>query len=405
MRKKVIAAVIGTSAISTVAAVSDAEAATYRVQAGDSLWSIATKHQISIAQLKSYNNLNSNLIFPNQVLQVSGGRTAVRQTNQTNNQRSYTATNGTYTVRSGDSLSAIAARYGTTYQNIMRLNGLNNFLIYPGQKLKVTGTATNQTTTQSARRTNTNTSNGNGSYYTVQPGDSLALIASKYGTTYQNIMNLNGLSGFLIHPGQKLKVSGSAVSNQTVQRQNTTTVNTTNGSYYTVQPGDSLGLIASKYGTTYRNIMNLNGLNSFLIFPGQKLKVTGTATVSQTQTTTTNYGTSPVFNHKNYYDWGQCTWHVFNKRQAAGRAISAYWWNANTWDNNAVRDGYLVNNQPAVGSILQSDLGYYGHVAYVERINSDGSILVSEMNYSAGPGVLTYRTIPSYSVRAFKYIH
>ncbi|UXR69534.1 MULTISPECIES: LysM peptidoglycan-binding domain-containing protein [unclassified Staphylococcus] len=401
MRKKLIAAVIGTSAISTVAAVSDAEAATYRVQAGDSLWSIATKHQISIAQLKSYNNLNSNLIFPNQVLKISGGSTTVRQTNQTNN-----VTSNTYTVRSGDSLAAIAARYGTTYQNIMRLNGLNNFWIYPGQQLRVSGTATTNQTTSSQNTANTAS---NSSYYTVQPGDSLGLIASKYGTTYQNIMNLNGLNSFLIHPGQKLRVSGTATTNQATSNQNANTANTTsNSSYYTVQPGDSLGLIASKYGTTYQNIMNLNGLSGFLIFPGQKLKVTGTGMGAQTQTpttATTTYGSTSTFNHSNLYDWGQCTWHVFNKRQAAGRGISTYWWNANVWDDNAVRDGYTVNYQPAVGAILQSDLGYYGHVAYVERINGDGSVLVSEMNYSAGPGVLTYRTIPSYSANSFKYIH
>lgn len=47
-----------------------------------------------------------------------------------------------YTVKAGDSLSSIAAKYGTTYQKIMQLNGLNNYLIFPGQKLKVSGKAT-----------------------------------------------------------------------------------------------------------------------------------------------------------------------------------------------------------------------------------------------------------------------
>ena len=58
-----------------------------------------------------------------------------------------------------------------------------------------------------------------------------------------------------------------------------------------------------------------------------------------------------------------------------------------------------------VGSIAQSDAGYYGHVAFVERVNSNGSILVSEMNFSASPGILTYRTIPAYQVRNYKFIH
>ena len=79
------------------------------------------------------------------------------------------------------------------------------------------------------------------------------------------------------------------------------------------------------------------------------------------------------------YDWGQCTWHVFNRRAAIGKKY--YWWNANNWDNAAARDGYRIDGNPTVGSIAQSDAGYYGHVAFVERVNSNGSILVSEMNF------------------------
>ncbi|NJH98367.1 LysM peptidoglycan-binding domain-containing protein, partial [Staphylococcus agnetis] len=139
MRKKIIAAVIGTSAVSAIAA-HDADAATYRVQAGDSLWSIANQFNITIAQLKSYNGLTSNLIFPDQVLKVSGGRTSSNTSRVTNTGGS--SSGSTYTVRSGDTLSSIAARYGTSYTNIMRLNGLTSTLIYPGQTLKVSGSAT-----------------------------------------------------------------------------------------------------------------------------------------------------------------------------------------------------------------------------------------------------------------------
>lgn len=46
-----------------------------------------------------------------------------------------------------------------------------------------------------------------------------------------------------------------------------------------------------------------------------------------------------------------------------------------------------------------------GHVMFVERVNNDGSILVSEMNYSAAPGILTYRTVPAYQVNNYRYIH
>ncbi|MCY1029389.1 CHAP domain-containing protein, partial [Mammaliicoccus sciuri] len=54
---------------------------------------------------------------------------------------------------------------------------------------------------------------------------------------------------------------------------------------------------------------------------------------------------------------------------------------------------------------LQSSAGYYGHVSFVERINSNGSIQVSEMNFSSSPGVLTYRTVPASQVSSYNFIH
>lgn len=108
-----------------------------------------------------------------------------------------TANNGaqTYTVKSGDTLSAIAAKYGTTYQYLAQINGIANpNLIYPGQVLKVTGTA-------SAPQTSTSV------VYTVKSGDTLSGIAAKYGTTYQHLASINGISNpNLIYPGQKIKI-------------------------------------------------------------------------------------------------------------------------------------------------------------------------------------------------------
>lgn len=57
-----------------------------------------------------------------------------------------------YTVKAGDSLSSIAAKYGTTYKNIMKLNGLNNFLIVPGQKLKVSGSVSTSKSTSGSKK-------------------------------------------------------------------------------------------------------------------------------------------------------------------------------------------------------------------------------------------------------------
>ncbi|MFU0768760.1 LysM peptidoglycan-binding domain-containing protein [Staphylococcus pasteuri] len=334
MNKKIIAAILGTSAVSAIAATqADAATTTHKVKSGESLWSISNKYGVSVSKLKSLNGMTSNIIFPNQVLKLSGSTSS---TSKPSNSTS-TSSSSTYTVKAGDTLSSIASKYGTSYQNIMKLNGLNSFTIHPGQKLKVSGKATS-----TSKPSSSTTTSGSSSTYTVKAGDSLSSIAAKYNTSYQKIMSLNGMSNFFIYPGQKLKVTGSAT--------------------------------ASNTGSSNASASN-NGYKT------------------------------PVFNHQNLYTWGQCTYHVFNRRAQIGKGISTYWWNANNWDNAAAADGYTIDGKPTVGSIAQSDAGYYGHVAFVERVNSDGSILISEMNWAAKPGIVTYRTIPSYQVSSYRYIH
>ena len=97
----------------------------------------------------------------------------------------------TYTVRSGDTLSSIASKFGTSYQALASLNGISNpNLIYVGQVLRVNGSASNSSV-----------------YYTVCAGDNLSAIASRYGTSYQSIASLNGLTNpNLIYAGQTLKI-------------------------------------------------------------------------------------------------------------------------------------------------------------------------------------------------------
>lgn len=96
-----------------------------------------------------------------------------------------------YTVRSGDTLSSIASKFGTSYQALASLNGISNpNLIYVGQVLRVNGSASTGSV-----------------YYTVRSGDNLSAIASRYGTSYQSIASLNSLSNpNLIYAGQTLKI-------------------------------------------------------------------------------------------------------------------------------------------------------------------------------------------------------
>ena len=87
-----------------------------------------------------------------------------------------------------------------------------------------------------------------------------------------------------------------------------------------------------------------------------------------------------------------------------GKPIGTYWSDAKYWAGNAA-DGYTVDHNATVGSIMQTTTGYYGHVAYVERVNADGSILISEMNYANGPYNTNTRTIPASVVSSYNFIH
>lgn len=117
---------------------------------------------------------------------------------------------GAYVVRSGDSLSAIAARFGVSAATLARANGISNpNKIYVGQRLTIPGRSATQPAAPPASGTTTS-----GGVYIVQAGDTLSKIALRFGTTVQALMSANGVTNpNLVWVGQRLKIvkgSGAA---------------------------------------------------------------------------------------------------------------------------------------------------------------------------------------------------
>ncbi|WP_123799548.1 LysM peptidoglycan-binding domain-containing protein [Limosilactobacillus fermentum] len=159
-----------------------------------------------------------------------------------------------YTVKSGDTLSGIASRYGMTVNALVTLNGIQNAnLIYPGQTLRVADSGAGSTVTNKATTPITSTGT---QAYTVRYGDTLSGIASRYGTSTSTLASINGIANAnLIYPGQVLKLSGGSSARS-----------------YTVRSGDTLSGIASRLGTSWTSLKAKNGLaNANLIYPGQTL--------------------------------------------------------------------------------------------------------------------------------------
>jgi LysM repeat protein len=106
-----------------------------------------------------------------------------------------------YTVKAGDTLSAIAARYGTTVAAIAAANGVRNVnFIYVGQKLVIPGAVAGDPPPATGTPTTYRT-------HTVRRGETLAMIAARYGTTVSAIARLNGIRNVnLIYVGQRLRI-------------------------------------------------------------------------------------------------------------------------------------------------------------------------------------------------------
>lgn len=151
-----------------------------------------------------------------------------------------------YTVKSGDTLSAIAARYGVSISDITGYSSGNPNVIYQGEVLTIGGGAKAPSTSSKT--------------YTVQSGDTLSGIAAKFGVSTSQISGYRSGNPNIIYPGEVLVINGggsTASSSRT----------------YTVKSGDNLSTIAQNLGTTVNALVSKNGIaNPNLIYPGQVLK-------------------------------------------------------------------------------------------------------------------------------------
>lgn len=147
----------------------------YTVVSGDTLYSIANKYGLTVDELKSLNNLSSNLLSVGQRLLVKPTTTST--------------TEETYTVKKGDNLYQIALQFDTTVDALKTLNGLTSNLLSIGQVLKIPSSSSNEIV------------------YTVVAGDNLYQIARRFGTTVAAIMSRNNLTNNLLSIGQKLIIS------------------------------------------------------------------------------------------------------------------------------------------------------------------------------------------------------
>jgi surface antigen/LysM repeat protein len=212
-------------------------------------------------------------------------------------------------------------------------------------------------------------------HYVVQPGDTADTLAAKFGLTASSITGSNNLTSSTLKAGTTLLIPPG------------------NGLVYQVKGGDTVGSIVNKYGADNDLFVSVNdaekgvSAGSYVWIPN--VAVPAPARFAAASPSVSNFKVasfSPNYGF-NGYDYGYCTYYVASKI-----AVPSNWGNANTWDNYArATPGWTVLLTPAVGAVAQTDRGGLGHVAVVEAVSADGTMIkYSDMNGLAGWGRVGY---------------
>lgn len=281
--KKILFGTVGAAGLFLASSASVNADTTHHVVKNDTVWDLSQKYGVSIQSIEQLNKINTDthLIREGQTLTIpTTGKTATK-TSQV-------------TVKAGDTLWALAQKYGTTVEKLRQLNGLASdaYLIHVGDVIKVDGQVTTTTTTN-AQATSTVSSEAS------QTSQAAATASSEANQTSQAAATASSEAS---QTSQATSTASSEASQAASTSQAATPYVAANHVTYTVQAGDSLYTIAQKYGVTVDSLRQANTLGATLQV-GQSLTVndptknpqasvaTSQAEQTPAQTTTTSQAT------------------------------------------------------------------------------------------------------------------
>lgn len=272
----------------------------YTVRRGDNLSAIANKYDVTIQDIKSWNNLRSNTVSRGRSLKIISNESvvqnikaepkAIKNSSETTAEKALATAEKTsivdsvstmssvlYVVQKGDNLSNIAKKYKVTTQELKDWNKLSNGNIQLGATLQITKNAENTKAELTEKPILEDIK------YVVQKGDNLGNIAKKFGSLVVDLKQWNNLSDNNIAIGNSLIVAKNQPIIIAKTEENTFNKNNklaatskTNSSNYYVKKGDSLFSIAKKHpGVTISDLKKWNDIRGEDIKPGMKLKING----------------------------------------------------------------------------------------------------------------------------------
>jgi len=223
----------------------------YTVRRGDTLSGIGARVGASVAQLRAWNGIRGSTIHVGQSLKVPGSTSPAPQ--------ALAPGSNHYRIRSGDSLSTIAARFGVSISDLRAWNNLRSSRITAGKELLVRRPSSGSTGSGATTARSSRPAAPGSSTYVVRRGDTLGGIAERHGVTAAQLRAWNGIRGSRIYPGNELTVRQSLAGGQVRS--------------YRIQRGDTLDRIAKRFNVTVSDLKRWNGLSSSRIYPGTTLTI------------------------------------------------------------------------------------------------------------------------------------
>ena len=334
-----------------------ASADSITVKSGDTLYALAAAHHVTVDELVSANKIaNANLILTGQKIELPGSSATSAQSTASSAATKPAAKGTSYTVKSGDTLWAIANANGLTLSELLSANqGLQaSSIIYVGDSINLTASATQA---------------------------SSAPVASSAAATSTANASLAAASS------AAAQSAATSAANASLAAANSAAAQSAATSAANASLAAASSAAAQSAATSAANA-SLAAASSAAAQP-QKV-ATSTASNNVVSADTTG----------NTYPYGQCTWYVKGDLSWVGN----HWGNASAWPSSATAAGHTVNSTASVGAVAYFAPGVggasaYGHVAVVDSVNSDGTITISEANYAGK--LYNSRTISLSSVSGF----
>lgn len=380
------------------------------VKEGDTLWGIANEVGTTVEALKQANNLKSDLIKPEDVLTYDLEAEVTYEEDA----------EGSYTVRSGDTLWSIAEQFGVSLDELYALNNLSSDLIHPGLVLNVGGEvasapAVNEVEVEEVEKVEVPTENAEveevevpaaSGAYVVEAGDTLYSIARATGVSIDELKALNGLSSDLITVGQVLVLEGAVEEVEVVEENNEVEESQSVNEEAEAEVRNAAQAVKDAERAEQERVEAERAEAAKAVEEAERAEQERIAAAEQAEaeriaaeraeakraaqavaeaeraeqerlaaeqeaqqaeqqnqpaaSAPVNNASQKFAGQTNHYLYGWCAWYAFEQRAALGKPVSNMWGDANNWAANASADGYTVSNSPSVGAIAQSYAGSNG---------------------------------------------